>query len=363
MSTTKPDTMMVSAGSVRYLSDMRQLAGCLLAVGFGAIFHPMANVATLIGPNGTTVGSGVPLWGLIGGIVLMTVGTLAVFTGYNQLVHGWYNKNWTFGVIIFTQLVYIPYITDMTGIGKNARSGNAFIPAAYDPTEADVKFVGAMGILGVLTYGFCFVGSISFFLFSLHTYQTGKPQDRCASYFKGRAGFYCAVHCLAGITQLALGIFIFTNFQGGLLDNGPIGVAMFHINFPAIAFVIGFIQMVNGLWGIARSQGYLIFGDSKKDLSFQASIFLSWFLQLTLQALVQTAINPGGMAAGSAPSILGITIGLNIMPAFLDFKSRTAPEEITPDYYEIPQEMMQEPASEQSVEGGEDEKPEATEEP
>jgi hypothetical protein len=46
-----------------------------------------------------------------------------------------------------------PFITDLTAVGRAAKSGNAFIPDAYEPSTTDIKVVGACGMMGILGYG------------------------------------------------------------------------------------------------------------------------------------------------------------------------------------------------------------------
>jgi len=110
-------------------------------------------------------------------------------------------------MLLLTQTAFIPYITDMTIIGQAAKSGSAFIPESYDPTDSEVKFVGAMGIIGVLSYGFSFVGAVAFMQFTLYAYQAGKPEDRPASYYKGM--YWCEpllLHALLLVSHTMIGL-------------------------------------------------------------------------------------------------------------------------------------------------------------
>jgi hypothetical protein len=156
--------------------------------------------------------------------------------------------------MIFTQTSFIPYLTTITSIGRAARSGAAFFGPGYIPSEGDVKFVGAMGILGMASYAFTFVGAISFMQFSLFAFQSGNYKQRAAKYYEGRMRFYTAMLMIAGLAQLLLGSYLAANFgRGGRLENGTVGVAMFVVNYPAISIFIGLIQMINTAWGFARS--------------------------------------------------------------------------------------------------------------
>jgi hypothetical protein len=320
-------------GNMRFLSDMRQIGALLMVTGICAIIQPLANIASLIGPDGTSASSGIPLAALFGGFCLVSIGITSVFTGYNQIVHDWGNKHLTGALIILTQTAFIPYITDMVDVGKSARTGQAFIPPEYNPTESEVKFVGAMGILGIIAYGFTFVGSISFMQFSLYAYQAGTPEDRGSKYYHGRMGFYTGMLFLAGLSQLMLGSFLASNFGGGgALEHGAIAVKLYVVNFPAISILVGLVQLFNAVWGFARSRGFLTGGSS--DISFfQVSIFVGWFLQVTLQIITQVSYSVGPTFAPAAPTIFCLSFGLNLMPAFLDYKMRNTPETILPEFY------------------------------
>jgi hypothetical protein len=322
---------------MRYQSDMRQIGALLMVTGVLAIVQPLASIASLIGPDGTSASSGIPLSALFAGVCVVSIGFTSVFTGYNQIVHDWGNKHLTGALMILTQTAFIPYFTGMVGVGRAARTGQAFIPADYNPTESQVHFVGAMGILGIMAYGFTFVGSISFFQFSLYAYQSGKPEDRGAKYYHGRMGFYTSMLFLAGLSQLMLGSFVASNFGGGssALEHGAIAVKMYVVNFPAISILVGLVQILNAIWGYARSHGMLTGGSFSGDISlFQVSMFVGWFLQVTLQIITQVSYSAGGAFAPAAPTIFCLSFGLNLMPAFLDFKMRNTPETILPEFYD-----------------------------
>jgi hypothetical protein len=253
-------------------------------------------------------------------------------------------------LILLNQTAYVPYITDMVMIGKLAFAPGStaffknFAPGHVSST--DVKFVGVMGIVAVIPHGLTFMGSIAFMAFSMYAYQAGKPQDRGAMYYRSRQRFYCGMLLLAGLVQLALGAYLSIHFETGkggrfLYSGGEdnarpyVGVAMFIINIPAMAIFVGGIQCMNAIWGLERSCSNRV--KKSNDLSvrddwiYQASIYAGWFLQIILQVVVQIGLQ-GPVPAAAA--IVGVTFGLNVMPAFLDYKGRTAPlEKDAAQYY------------------------------
>lgn len=189
-----------------------------------------------------------------------------------------------------------------------------------------------MVILGITSYGFTFVGSIAFMQFSLYAYQVGKPEDRPASYFRGRMGLYCGMLVLAGISQLLLGAELTKKYGGGSLTRGPIGGAMYVVTFPVISIVVGFVQIVNGIWGIARSCGFYIIS-WEGDYIYQAAICFGWILQLALQIFVQVGYIPGNLLAASPAVTATVSFGLSLMPAYLDYRTRNTPEALEKEHY------------------------------
>lgn len=303
-----------------------------MLIGVNALIFPMAKLATLVGPNGTTASEGIPLSGLIASVFVIFMGLTSIPTGYLQCVHDWGHKHLTGFLILFTQLAWMPFITDLTDVGKAARSGAAFIPPAYDPSEGDVKFVGAMGMMGILGYGTGFLGSLAFIQFSLYAFQAGKPDARNGSYYKGRLTFYSFCLFVVGLSQLMLGSYVRTNIGSGPLESGPVAVAMYIVHFPEISIFVGVVQVLNALFGMARSFGM---HSGSNDHIFQATTYFQWLCTVTFQILVQVAYAPGGAAAAAAPSQTMLTMGINFIVAYLDYKMRSTPDELPHDYYFI----------------------------
>ena len=95
-------------------------------------------------------------------------GVTGVLPGYMTTVHDYINRFLNIFLMIAIQTAWIGYITDMVAVGQASQlpgATNAFIPLKYNPEDVDLKFVGAMGILGIMVYSFGFVGSIPFKVF------------------------------------------------------------------------------------------------------------------------------------------------------------------------------------------------------
>lgn len=223
----------------------------------------------------------------------------------------------------------------MTAVGKFARlpaEENVFIPLDYEPTETDVKFVGAMGVMAIFTYGFTFVGGLSFVTFCLHAYNSDKPQDRSGGYFIGRLSFYSGMLALAGLVQMMLGAYCRVRFGLDVLSAGPVGVAMLTVSYPTISVFVGLFQVFMGVWGALRSVGY---HKGPNDIGFQLFLGVQWILVLSIQCIAQIGYLPGGEGA-AAPTLAAMSLALSVMPAFLDHKMRTLPLQFPSDYYALP---------------------------
>ncbi|CAB9502552.1 expressed unknown protein [Seminavis robusta] len=299
----------------RFHADRRQLGGMLMITGFCAVIHPIANIVNSFDADGTlnTDPSTIPFW---------------VLTAINQLC-------------------WIPYITDMTNLGKMASSDpskQGLVPAVHNPTETDVKFVASIGVIAVACYGFAYVGSLSFMAFGLHSLNARKYEQRPSGYYKGRLTFYSLVLTVGGGAQLALGIYAANNFGTGVLNDGigtgalgegTIRAAMLIVNYPLVSIFVGAIQVFHGLWGIARS-----FGKHRgpRDNKFQLYLAIQWVLVLCFQDIMQLAYFPVNVMTPMAAGIAAVSFGINMMPAYLDAKMRHTPEEIPEGYYiEVPQ--------------------------
>ena len=137
---------------------------------------------------------------------------------------------------------------------------------------------------------------------------------------------------LGGLVQLMLGAFCRVNFGLSILEAGPVRAAMLTVAYPTISIVVGFVQVLNGVWGIARSVGY---HRGPNDFIFQISLAVQWLVVLTAQCVAQIGYLPGGMLAAAAPTFAAISLGINLMPAFLDHKMRNLPRSFSADYYTV----------------------------
>jgi len=339
-------------GLERFRSDRRQLGGMLLVMGVCVTFQPLAGIASLISVDQDASRTSFDrIWLICCGIIQIIFGTLAMVVGYLGLVHDYGNRRLTGTLLLITQLSWIPFVTGIIEVGIAASPPytietrisssdgiglleefvvNPFVPEDYLPNKNDVLFFGVMGILGLISYGLGFFGSLAFLESALYTFDVGKPTYRDAKYYRGRLLFYSFVVLIAGMSQILLGAYVLFEFGGGPISP-PVGVAMYRVSFPEITMAVGSIQMTVGYYGVGN---YLhLFPVGPNDNKFQILALAGWFLQLILQYIVQISYIEGNENSAALPSLVLYSFGMNIFPPFLDYKMRTTPTSFNKDYY------------------------------
>ena len=169
--------------------------------------------------------------------------------------------------------------------------------------------------------------------FSLYTFYNAIPEDRNSGYFASRLSFYSLVLCVAGVSQLMLGSYLLTNFDmdDGKLSGGYIHVGLYIIHYPSMAMVVGGLQVINGLWGFARSLDVAHGGPD--DILYAWSMAFQWLIMIGVQIIVQIGYLPTQTLAAAAPMIAAMSLSLNLMPPYLDYKMRNTLQDIPIDYY------------------------------
>ena len=155
----------------------------------------------------------------------------------------------------------------MVNIGKQINRGVGFIPPVYSPSENDVAFVGAMGILGAMTVCGTFFGAIEIAAYAMLSHQSKNPVSK--KYYSNSLALMSGMVLINGIAQLSLGLFVIRNIGNGPLD-APVAVAMFVVHFPEISISVGLVWIVNGIIGILHSSGN---GRNENSSFFQVTTF------------------------------------------------------------------------------------------
>jgi len=313
---------------------------------------PQAQVITLLLGSITSSShrTGIPLAMLLGDVFVMIMGLLSVPIGYLQAVHDYSHPTLTLTLIVWTQLAWIPFVTELVAMGIETQTSvdaQTFLPSAYsdDMTSTDVQILGSMGLLSIVGYGVGFWGSLALIQCSLGAFQKGRPEERPGTYYRGRLTLYAMCQLLVGGSQLTLGIYSRVRWGTGTgpLPHGPLQVAMYTIHFPEIAIVVGLVQTLNACYAFWRSCGFAVHGPD--DHSLQWLTLIQWISTVVLQIMVQlayhhhhqytrtTTADKSTTAAAEAPSQTMRTLGLSVIVAFLDYKARTVPDHIPDNYY------------------------------
>jgi hypothetical protein len=209
---------------------------------------------------------------------------------------------------------------------------SGYIPHSYDPTTQDVRFVGAMGFVGILGWYTGLFGSLLLTQFTLHAFQSGNPESRNRAYYQTRYIFYSTVFLLAGASQMLLGVYVMKEFGSGPLAR-PISVAMYVVMYPEVSIGVGALQASTALYGFVRASGVTATPDNHV---YQCIIWLCWLVTIGGTAMAQVYSLSDGMGAGRAPSLIVLTLSLHLLLSFLDFKMRTIPYQFPVEYYFTP---------------------------
>ena len=124
-------------------------------------------------------------------------------------------------------------------------------------------------------------------------------------------------------------------------------VAMYTVYYPEMTIAMGTLQMVIGYFGIARHLD--IVPASAGNHHFQAAILLQWTLMLAVQFLTQISLSFEDECPRGLPEMVLLSVGLNVLPAFLDYKMRTTPFNIPPSFYDLHDDAKSFPSDMQGI--------------
>lgn len=327
-------------GRTRSKAERHQLGGLLLLAGFCALLQPMVGVATAAGPDQTPLPyERMEFVLFVGGLCVMLEGLLAMMVGYLELVQDVGMRRLTQFAIVWAQTAWIPYITNMIAVVRQAKTGTFVIPTdgVRIPTNrTDELFMGALGVLGIVSYGFALIGSIAFYLFAILAHQSDKGHTRDAVYFRQRATIYSINFFIGGFAQVMLGIYLWLRFiDTGFIvkQDATVLVGPFLVTYPWMAIVVGGLQTLGSLLAFFRSRGHLI--RDENDNRLQLLLTLAWLAQVVLQIMAQAIAVPTNAFVPTIPTMVTFTLSSSIILGYLDFRHRTESKEIEPIYYGV----------------------------
>ncbi|KAL3936512.1 MAG: hypothetical protein SGBAC_008182 [Bacillariaceae sp.] len=359
---------MQSVGSARLISDRRQLAGIMLLLGVCAAIEPLVDISLFVGKEGFKDGTPMVIASFTAALVQVVFGCLAAAVGFFHLVLDCRSPALSGALIAVVQGAWAPFVVRLyklveqtirpyeiqtfsavSGVGTPAKEeyvSNPFIADEYVPTVRDVRIVGSTGIVGELSYLFAFYGALAFCAFAIDAFDRSKPTARDGKFYRGRHLLYSFVLALAGLSQLLLGAYILFGFGSGPLQHA-ITVAMYTVYYPEMTIAMGTLQMVIGYFGIARHLDIVPAGADNHQ--FQAVILFQWISMLAVQYLTQISLSFEDDYPTGLPEMVLISVGLNVFPAFLDYKMRTTPFNIPPSYYGLHEDPKTFPSDMQGI--------------
>jgi hypothetical protein len=330
-----------NVGYERFISDVRQLGGFLMVFGVCVMTLPQSQLAMWLGHESNPDLDMDDLHGLmqvIGGLCAVLVGATSFWVGYLAIGHDCASKWLTRLLVGITVLLFIPFGTELADVVKNTSMGPDSSPffanPSYDPTNADVRFVGSMGFIGVLGWYGGMIASLAFCQRALFVFAKGQPELRSRAFYQSRLVFFSVLMLMAGVSQLLIGVYLLMQYGSGAMPYGAVRVAMYVVYFPDIAIAVGGFQTLTAILGLLRAAGKFPHPDNH---IFQVAVILSWLGTLVGTTMIQIYYSgPRMMDATRAPTMVVLTMGLNVLPSFLDFKMRNLPFTYPEDFYDPP---------------------------
>eukprot|EP00566_Odontella_aurita_P012051 CAMPEP_0113568128 /NCGR_PEP_ID=MMETSP0015_2-20120614/23671_1 /TAXON_ID=2838 /ORGANISM="Odontella" /LENGTH=489 /DNA_ID=CAMNT_0000470623 /DNA_START=293 /DNA_END=1759 /DNA_ORIENTATION=- /assembly_acc=CAM_ASM_000160 len=335
---------------LRVQSDLRQIGSLLVALGIGAYVSSFMLQAELIeGGMPTESVEGVKLAQLTATTLQTVMGLFATAVGFVAMTVTPINSRkfhlvakWLVAVINGAGPVGL--IITIVRVAQGAcvpPEQNQFIPHSFEPTETDVRFVAAMGILGISSVCSTLIGGLTVMSLNLCAYLGCQPVDKNRGYYIVRFGYYNVIVFLGGVSQLALGIYLLLRYGGGFYDDA-IRITVYAVHSPEMAVVAGAVQTIVPVYGWSRAAGWLPRGDVDDHSFLYASAFL-WVTTTVFQIVIQPAYAMGrGALTAVGATYSAVYLGTFIMPPYLDYLVRNTPVRIPPEYFGLSSAQVEE---------------------
>ena len=329
-------------GIERTRSDMRQLGGLLCILGIGAAHSALALTAVLVdGMGGEMQIDGLKLPALIATLIQVGLGMAAMAVGFFTLVVTPISKTAhkvAKILLLVVNLGPIPFVITVVRIAQGASEppeDNAFIPPELNPTQTHIRFVVAMGLLGLVSVCASLIGGLTVVGLNLSAYLGGQAVDKHQGYYVLRFAYYSILQFIGGFSQLALGVFLAAKYGWGPYDY-PVHVTVYTVFFPFLTIIVGAVQVLWGIYGWCRAVGWVKIR-SKDDNRFMIATLVCWVVTMVLQIIVQPAYGSGMAYLTESQTYAAVYLGNFVMPAWLDYMVRVTPSRIDPSYFSLPE--------------------------
>jgi hypothetical protein len=329
-------------GIERSRSDMMQIGGLLCILGIGAVHSALAMTSIIIdGGIGLSQINGFKLPVLVSTLIQVMFGMYATLVGFSTLVATPISDiahTMARILAVVVNLGPIAFILVLIRLVEGAMEGPAyyqFIPDVLSPTQLQVYFVVAMGIVGMVSVRLSLTGGLTCLALGLNAHLGGQGVDMYRRRFVIRLAYFSLLQVIGGFSQFALGVFLAASYGWGPYSQA-VHVLIYTVFFPSLAIFVGASQILWGMYGFARAVGWVKIR-SRDDNRFMLATLVTWLVTMILQVIVQPAYGGGMAFLAEIPAYAAVYIPSFVMPAWLEYMLRVSPDRIDPSYYSLPE--------------------------
>ena len=321
---------------------MRQLGGLLCILGIGAAHSALAMTAIIIdGGIGLTQINGFKLPVLVSSLIQIMFGMYATVVGFSILVATPISDTaHTVAriLVVVVNLGPIAFILVLIRLVAGASDGPGyyhFIPDVLYPTQSQINFVVAMGIVGMVTVRLSLTGGLTCLALSLNAHLGGQAVDMYRGRYVAWLAYFSLLQVVGGFSQFALGVFLAASYGWGPYSQA-VHVLIYTVFFPSLAIIVGALQTLWGIYGFALAVGWVKIR-SRNDNRFMLATLATWVVTMILQVFVQPAYGGGMAFLAESPAYAAVYIANFVMPAWLEYMMRVTPDRIDRSYYSLPE--------------------------
>jgi hypothetical protein len=335
------DKLFMALGIERRKSDMRQLGALLVILGMGAAYSALAFLSILVdGMTGVRHVEEFRLPALVATVVQTSIGMTAMVIGFVTLIATPLTKRahvWAKILVAVVNIGPVSFIITVVKLIQGASQPpeeNDFIPLILSPTQTDIRFAVAMGILALVSVCATLIGGLTVVGLSLCAYLGGQQVDKHQGYYIVRFAYYNLLVFIGGISQLMLGMYLWVRFGCGPYEE-PVHVTTYTIFFPWMTCFVGAAQTSMGIYGWSRALRWSNTRD-KDDHRFMYTTLSTWIVTMIFQIIVQPSYGDGTSYDAEGATYAAVYIGFFVMPAWLDHMVRHTPPRIDPSHFALP---------------------------
>ncbi|CAD7704903.1 unnamed protein product [Ostreobium quekettii] len=190
-----------------------------------------------------------------------------------------------------------------------------------DLTLGQWRGVVTLGIIGSAGYCGALQGGQVFFAWQLWRIGAGDASQYTKPYYAARLVYYSTLALLAGVSQLAIGIFIRDEVGEGRLE-GPqrVGAPPYFIAYPELNIAAGLLVTFASLAGYVRAVAQRPSG----RLVFAWLWACTWMVQVLFMAVTQLGLWSTGTPLERTQRVfvsgmlVGLTLSVSILPPYMD---------------------------------------------